>query len=98
MPYRYGKTRGRRSSNLLNTTFRGIDKAGSGLITWAVTDHTGISKRLLELPSGMGFVASLRYTFRCLLWSIASTVVATLYLIAGYIVLFWIAYWVIQYL
>jgi hypothetical protein len=98
MPVRYGKTRGRRSSSILNTTFRGIDKAGSGLITWAVTDHTGISKRLLAMPSGMGIIASLRYTFRCFVWSIASTIVGTVTMIAGYIVLFWVACWLVQYL
>jgi hypothetical protein len=68
------------------------------LINWAVIDHTGISKRLLEMPSGIGPMVSLRYGFRCFVWSIASTIVGTVTLMAGYIVLFWVAYWLVQYL
>jgi hypothetical protein len=48
------KTRRRRglTTGIPNTTFRGIDKTGSKVIRYAVTDHTGIIKRLFEMPSG----------------------------------------------
>jgi hypothetical protein len=42
------------------TVYRHLDQAGSTLGKWVVTDHTGLSQSLLNMPF-MGFWASCRY-------------------------------------
>ena len=42
------------------SAYRHLDQAGSSLGKWVVTDHTGLSQSLLNMPT-MGFWASCRY-------------------------------------
>lgn len=56
-------------------TGRTTEKAAVGLARWATTDHTGISKMLINMP-GLGLVDSLKYSAVLLLASLAGILVA----------------------
>ena len=53
-----------------NATFRTADKAAVGLFRWAATDHTGFGDALTRMPSGIGFLASVKYTLEHFLISV----------------------------
>lgn len=50
----------RNLGNAIKFTARAVDKTATGLGRWASTDHTGMSKALVNMPS-MGFLDSVRY-------------------------------------
>lgn len=67
MARQYGKSNTQVLRNLQSAgrtaaklTGRTSGKAAVGLSRWATTDHTGIGRSLLNMPS-MGFVDSIRY-------------------------------------
>lgn len=51
------------------------DKAAVGLFRFATTDHTGITKHLIDMPK-MGFLDSLQYCLMQLLLSILASIFA----------------------
>lgn len=57
------------------SAYKVTDKAVTGLARWALTDHTGITKRLTSMPT-MGFLDSLKYILMQLLLSILASIVA----------------------
>jgi len=67
---RYLKSTG---NAIAKTTVRTADKAVTGLTRWAITDHSGISKRLLSMPK-MGFLDTLLYILLQLFVSIMGAV------------------------
>ena len=54
---------------------RTTERAVVGLARWATTDHTGISKMLINMP-GLGFVDTLKYSAMLLLISLAGIFVS----------------------
>ena len=57
------------------SAYRLLDQAGSSLGKWVVTDHTGFSQSLLNMPT-MGFWASCRYFLINFLIAIAGVFVS----------------------
>ena len=64
------KSAGRSAINFAGRT---SEKTAVGLAHWATTDHTGIGRSLLNMPS-MGFVDSSKYIFTQFVISIASVI------------------------
>lgn len=60
-----------RRSKLAQFAGRTTEKAVVGLARWATTDHTGISKMLINMPA-LGFVDTLKYSAMLLLISLAA--------------------------
>ena len=52
------------------TSYRHLDRAASTLGRWIVTDHTGFTQSMLDIPP-MGFKASCRYIMHNFLVAIA---------------------------
>lgn len=57
------------------SAYRHTDRAASSLGKWVVTDHTGLSQSLLNMPA-MGFWASCRYILINFLIAIAGALVS----------------------
>jgi hypothetical protein len=64
-----------RSGSFSRSTFRQIDRAASSLGRWAITDHTGFSQAMIDMPQ-MGFWASLRYLLFQLVIRLGSAIIA----------------------
>lgn len=67
MSNRYGKYTSRGMRNLrsagmtgLNFAAKAVEKSSVGLFRWAATDHSGMTKALVNMPA-MGILDSLRY-------------------------------------
>lgn len=71
----------------LGFTAKVVEKSSVGLFRWATTDHSGVTKALVNMPS-MGILDSLRYMFMCLIFGVAHA------LLRGVIVFFTIAIWI----
>ena len=78
MARQYGNNQGVRNlksagRSAIKFAGRTTEKSVVGLASWATTDHTGIGRSLLNMPS-MGFVDSSRYIFTQFVISIVSVV------------------------
>ena len=71
----------RSNIRLLQSTGRSVakisDKAAAGLFHWATTDHTGLSRRLANMPT-MGFLDTVKYMLLQFLISIVAAVLTGL--------------------
>ncbi len=54
------------SNNFAKSTGRATEKAVVGVFKWATTDHLGMGKAMMNMPS-MGFFASIKYVLMQLL-------------------------------
>lgn len=66
-------------------TYRTADKAVGGLFRFATTDHTGMARRLSNMPP-MGFLETIRYVFSQVLITIVGAV------LTGFLVFLFFAY------
>ena len=75
----------RNLGNAIKFTARTVDKTATGIGRWASTDHTGMSKALLNMPS-MGFLDTIRYILLHLLITIVVAVLsgAWVFLLVAY--------------
>ncbi len=55
------------------TILQTADKSMSALGKWAITDHTGISQSLINMPS-MGFIDTCKYIVTMILISVAGAI------------------------
>ena len=84
-------TRNRNTIRCLESTGKTIagvtDKAATGLVRWAITDHTGLSQRLINMPE-MGFLDTVKYMLLQLLISIVVSVVtaALVFILIAYVI------------
>ena len=67
------------------TSYRHLDRAASTIGRWIVTDHTGFTQSMLDMPP-MGFKASCRYIMHNFLVAVAGA------LLTGIIAFVMIAY------
>lgn len=59
-------------------TGRTTEKAAVGLFRWLVTDHSGIGRALLNMPS-MGFFDTIGYVFRQFLYGVLGAVLTGIF-------------------
>ena len=52
-----------------NSSLRTADKAAAGFARWMVTDHSGLSKAMQEMPE-MGFIDSIKYFITQMVFSL----------------------------
>ena len=58
-------------NSALGSAYKATDKAATGLFRYATTDHTGLAKRLSNVPTmGLGVGDTLKYIFLQMLISI----------------------------
>ena len=65
----------RTAGKVVKTTYRLADKAVTGTLTWAATEHTGLAKRLALTRYMGGFLAQLAFIVLQLLLSIGIAIV-----------------------
>jgi hypothetical protein len=94
MSTRYNTTRRKAIRNLRSAGWEGAkftarvaEKSAEGLFRWATTDHTGMSKALINMPD-MGFVE----TIKCILLMLSYSLVYALAMGVAVFVTF--AYWI----
>lgn len=84
--YSRRKNRRRRSwgsvgNEVASHTWHATEKAAEGLGRWVVTDHTGLSRRLANMPSGMGLLWTIGFILRSLLMSFVVAVVQAVWIV-----------------
>jgi hypothetical protein len=63
------------------------EKSAEGLFRWATTDHSGMTKAMINMPS-MGFIDTIKYMLTCLCYTVVYAVVM------GVAVFFTVAFWI----
>lgn len=65
-----------------NSTLRATDKAAAGFGRWMITDHSGLSKAMLDMPE-MGFIDSISYFITQLIYGLLSIVITSAIVYVG---------------
>ena len=94
MKNRYNSNRSRKVRSLRSNGWGGTKfasrvagKSAEGLFRWATTDHSGMNKALINMPS-MGFIDTIKYMLTYLCWTVAYSIVM------GVAVFLTVAYWI----
>lgn len=94
MATRYKTSRRKANRNLGSVAWEGAkftgrvaERSAEGLFRWATTDHTGMSKALINMPE-MGFIETIKCMFAMLCYAVMSAVVMG---VAGFVTF---AYWI----
>lgn len=94
MTTRYNTTRRKAIRNLRSAGWEGAkftakvaEKSAEGLFRWVTTDHTGMSKALINMPE-LGFIETIKCMFAMLCYSVAYAAVM------GVAVFVTFAYWI----
>lgn len=78
---RRGRSWGSVGNEVASQTWRATEKASESVGTWMVTDHTGLSQRLSNMPSGMGFLSTIGFILYSLLISVVVAVVQAVWIV-----------------
>ena len=94
MTIRYKPSRSRKVRNLRSVGWEGAkfaaraaEKSAEGLFRWATTDHSGMNRALIKMPS-MGFIGTIKYMLTCLCCTVAHAIAMAV------AVFLTVAYWI----
>lgn len=81
MTNRYSPSRSKKVRSLRSTGWQGAKfaaraagKTAEELFRWATTDHSGMNRALINMPS-MGVIDTIKYMLVCLLFTVAHAIV-----------------------